>query len=85
MARNIKKIAHDLGPLSEASAELSSIIFQMLDEIKLHAKFDDEKMFNHLTECEEASKNLVISTGLIEKYVSELNKEADKEGIFKDL
>lgn len=85
MTRNIKKIAHDLSPLSEASAELSSIILQLLDTIKLHAKFDDEKMSTHLTECEEASKNLVISTSLIEKYVSELNKEADKEGILKDL
>lgn len=84
MARTIKKIAHDLSPLTDACAELSTIILEILGEIKLHAKFDDKKMFERLSECEEASRNLALSSGLIEKYIIDLNKEADREGIPKD-
>lgn len=84
MARTIKKIAHDLSPLTDACAELSLIISEILDEIKLNAKFDDKKMFERLSECEEASRNLALSSGLIEKYIFDLNKEADREGIAKD-
>jgi len=84
MARTIKKVVHDLSPITDGCVQLSSIILEILDEIKLNAKFDNKKMFDRLTECEEASKNLELCSGLIQKYVFDLNKEADREGITKD-
>lgn len=84
MTRNIKRIAHDLMPLSDAVTELSSIISQLLNAVKPHAKFDDIKASKYFDECTKASQKLAISAKLIRDYVEEVNEEADKEGILKD-
>lgn len=84
MSRNIKRIAHDLIPLSDAATELSSIITELLAAIKPRANFDNSKTEEYLEECLKASKNLAISTKLIKSYIQEVNDEADREGIVKD-
>lgn len=84
MSKNIKRIAHDLMPLSDASKELSKIISQLMRSIKSHAKFDDPKACEYFAECIEASEKLAISTTLIKSYIQEVNDEADREGIIKN-
>lgn len=84
MARTIKKIAHDLSPLSDAVTELSSIISQLLNAVKSHTQFDDPKAKDYFDECTIASEKLAISAKLIRDYVHEVDNEADKEGISKD-
>lgn len=83
MARTIKRIAHDLLPLSGAVTELGSIISVQLDAMENYAAFDPavEKYFN---ECRTASEKLATSAKLIKKYLEEVNNEADREGISKD-
>ena len=83
MARNIKKIAHDLLPLSDAVTELSLIISQLLEALRLHATFDSPQTNKYFSECANASQKLAISAKLIRSYVKEVNNEADKEGILK--
>jgi hypothetical protein len=84
MTRNIKKIAHDLLPLSEAITELSLIISQLLNTIKPHAKFDDVQSATYFDNCTEASLKLTTSAELIRTYIQKVNDEADKEGLSKD-
>ncbi|MCK4608852.1 MAG: hypothetical protein KAT71_05190 [Gammaproteobacteria bacterium] len=84
MVKNIKKIAHDLLPLSNAITELSSIISQLLNAINPHANFDDKNAKKHLEECSEASEKMALSARLIREYVEKLNNEADIAGITKD-
>ena len=84
MARNIKRIAHDLLPLSDAVTELSSIISQLLEAIQPHTSFDDPSASKYFEECTKASEKLALSSQLIRKCVQEINDEADNEGISKD-
>jgi hypothetical protein len=84
MARNIKKIAHDLLPLSDAISELSAIISQLLNAIEAYASFDDDKAKKYFEECSNASEKMALSAKLVRDYVLEVNEEADKEGINKD-
>ncbi|MFN7098667.1 MAG: hypothetical protein ACK4PR_14095 [Gammaproteobacteria bacterium] len=84
MARTIKKVAHDLSPLSEAVTELSAIILQLLTAVKPHVQFDDPSISKYFDECIKASGKLAISAKLIKGYVCEVNDEADKENILKD-
>ncbi|NNM59443.1 MAG: hypothetical protein HKM04_06460 [Legionellales bacterium] len=84
MARNIKRIAHDLIPLSDAVTELSTIISQLLDAIKPHAQFDDQNIIKYFDECVKASQKMALSSQLIKQYVHEVDKEADRERILKD-
>lgn len=84
MPRNIKRIAHDLIPLSDAATELSSIISELLHAVKPHVQFDNHKAAEYFEECTKASQNLAISTKLIKSYIQEVNNEADKEGIVKN-
>ncbi len=84
MPRNIKRIAHDLIPLSDAATELSAIISELLNAIKPHVQFSDHKAAEYFQECAKASQNLAISTKLIKNYIQEVDDEADREGIVKD-
>ncbi|OGT30385.1 MAG: hypothetical protein A3E87_01490 [Gammaproteobacteria bacterium RIFCSPHIGHO2_12_FULL_35_23] len=84
MARSIKKIAHDLIPLSDAVTELSSIISQLLEAVKPYAQFENSKASQYFDECAKASQKLAISSKLIREYVQEVNNEADREGISKN-
>jgi len=84
MARNIKRIAHDLLPLSEAVTELGSIISTLLDALQNHISFDDPKAKKYFDECNKASEKLALSAQLIKKYINTVNEEADNEGITKD-
>ena len=84
MARTIKRVSHDLLPLSEGNSELSSLIATLLDGIAKHVSFDDPKSKRFFDECIEASQKMAISAKLIRSYVIELDKEAENEGILKD-
>lgn len=84
MARNIKRIAHDLLPLSGAVIELGAIISEILDNIETHAVFDDQEIKKYFDECRNASKKLTTTATLIKKYIDAVNKEADRDGITKD-
>ena len=85
MARNIKRIAHDLIPLSDSVTELTSMISELLSAVESYTKFDNTKASNYFTECLRASKKLAISAKLIKEYVQQVNSEADREGILKDI
>ena len=84
MARSIKRIAHDLIPLSDAATELSNIITQLLNAIAPHTHFDNLTIDKYFKECLQASAKLATSSRLIKEYVHEVNEEADREGILKD-
>lgn len=84
MPRNIKRIAHDLIPLSDVVTELSSIISQLLSAVRPHTQFDDPKASKYFDECTKASKKLADSAKLIREYIQKVNEEADREGITKD-
>ena len=84
MARNIKRIAHDLIPLADATTELSTVISELLSAIEPHIQFDDGKAESYFQECIEASQKLAISATLVRKYISDVNHEADSQGIFKN-
>lgn len=84
MPRNIKKIAHDLIPLSDAATELSAIICELLFAIKPNIQFNHHKAAQYFDECSEASKKLAVSTKLIKTYLQGINQEADREGIVKN-
>ena len=84
MAKTIKKVAHDLLPLSDAVTELSSIISQLLEAIEPHATFHEETAKKYFSDCRGASQKLTISSKLIREYIQELHVEANQEGIVKD-
>lgn len=84
MATNIKKVAHDLLPLSEAVSELSAIISELLNAIEPSTAFETNEAATYFIECVNASKKLAVSAELIRKYVQKINYEADKEGMLKD-
>ena len=84
MSRNIKRIAHDLLPLSGAISELSVIISQLLNAIETHTSFDDDKAKKYFEECLNASEKMALSAKLVRDYILEINEEADKEGINKN-
>lgn len=84
MARNIKKIAHDLNPLADAITELSILISQILAAIESSVNFDEAKTKKYFEDCSSASQKMALSAKLISKYVQEINREADNEGITKD-
>lgn len=84
MARTIKRIAHDLSPLSSAVNELGAIISELMDAIQNHIVFDDPKMKIYFDECRQASQKLALSANLINDYINEIHEEADREGIDKD-
>jgi hypothetical protein len=84
MTRNIKRIAHDLSPLSNAASELGTIILKLLKAIEPHANFTDDKANKYFHECIEATRNLSVSTQLIGDYIADIDKEADNNGIAKD-
>lgn len=83
MARTIKKIAHDLLPLSDAVTELSAIVAQLLHAIEQHATFDDSSTTHYFTQGIKALDKLTLSADLIKTYLHELNDEADRENIPK--
>lgn len=83
MPRNIKRVAHDLTPLSDAATELSSIISELLNAIAPHIQFDTPKAAECFDECTKASQKLALSIKLIKSYVQEVNTEADREGLIK--
>lgn len=83
MTKNIKQIAHDLLPLSDAITELSGLITELLEAVKPHSTFDEVKADQYFNECITASKKMTISAKLIREYVQETNAEADKAGIEK--
>lgn len=84
MAKTIKKVAHDLLPLSDAVTELGKIVAQLLHAIKQHATFDDDMTTHYFDQGIKALDKLAISADLIKTYLHELNEEADKDGIDKD-
>ena len=84
MARNLKQIAHDLIPLSDAATELSAVISELLSGVKPFAQFDNAKAAASFNDCTKAAQKLAISTKLIKEYVQQVNSEADRENIFKD-
>lgn len=84
MARTIKKIAHDLLPLSDAVTELSAIVAQLLHVIEQHASFSEETTKQYFYQGIKALDKLTLSADLIKTYLHELNEEADREGISKD-
>lgn len=84
MTRTIKKVAHDLLPLSDAVTELSTIISQLMHVIKSHATFDDDKVTVYFDQSIKALDKLVLSADLIKTYLHEINEEADRNGISKD-
>jgi len=84
MQKKKKKIAHDLLPLTDTVTELSTILSQLLLMIKPHAKFDSPQASNYFDEFSEALNGLTLSIGLMKKYVSDVNIEADNNGIAKD-
>jgi hypothetical protein len=84
MARNTKRIAHDLIPLSDAVSELSSLISEFLSAIKPHARFENPKAPKYFDDFAQATIKLAISARLIRKYIQEVDNEADREGIIKD-
>lgn len=84
MARTIKKVAHDLLPLSDAVTELGKIVSQLLHAIKQHATFDDEMTTHYFDQGIKALDKLAISADLIKTYLCEINDEADREKILKE-
>lgn len=84
MARSIKKIAHDLLPLSGAISELSSIVAQLLGAIRPAVEFNDPKVDGFFEESMEALDKLTLSANLIKKYILEVDEEADRDGIKKE-
>ena len=84
MVRTVKKVAHDLLPLSDVVTELSTIVSQLLHAVKPHAQFDNVKAGRYFDECAEASDKLAISANLIKKYVHEINEEVDNNNSLKD-
>lgn len=81
MARTIKKVAHDLAPLSDVVSELSSLISELLESVKPQATFSNDKISEYFDECLSATQKLAISAKLIRHYIDEVNEEADREGI----
>lgn len=84
MARSNKQISHDLLPLSRSVSELSVSIAQLLEAIEPYAQFSNNRAAEYFAECNEASQELAYSAQLIQDYVSEVDAEADQEGITKD-
>lgn len=83
MARNIKRVSHDLGPLSDIGVELTDVISQLLEAVSPHINFNNKKIFNYFEQCIGAAHNLKKNNELIQQYLKELNYEADQEGILK--
>lgn len=83
MARTIKRVSHDLFPLSDIGTELTDIILQLLEAISPHANFSNKDIYTYFNECIEAAHNLSKNNKLINQYLKELNNEADQEGIQK--
>jgi tRNA uridine 5-carbamoylmethylation protein Kti12 len=83
MARTIKKIAHDLLPLSDAITQLSDIISQQLESLNNLVEFKDPRIKEYFQECINAQQKMAASARLVREYVIEVNQEADSEGIAK--
>lgn len=83
MAKNIKKVTHDLLSLADAVTERGKIVAQLLHAIKQHARFDDEMTTHYFDQGLKALDKLAISADLIKTYLHELDNEADKSGISK--
>ncbi len=84
MVRTIKRISHDLIPLSDAISELSSIISDLLSAVKPQAQFSSNKAFEYFNECVTASEKLALSARLVGVYLQEVDKEANRGGITID-
>lgn len=84
MARTIKRVSHDLLPLSLGNSELSDLVSKLLAGIKDHISFDDPRAKVYFDECLQATEKMTVSAYLIQKYVLELEQEANAENISKD-
>lgn len=84
MARTIKKVSHDLVPLSDAITELASETLKLLNSMKVSGNFNNLKELSYFDDCVEASQMITSTSKLIRQYLHELEDEADREGILKD-
>ena len=84
MVRTIKKVTHDLMPLSDAVTELSALISELLKAVEPHVRFENDKAAKYFDDSVKASGNLAVSAKLIKDYLHEVDGEADREGITKD-
>ena len=84
MPRTIKRVSHDLLPLSKGNSELSALISKLLLGIESHISFDDPRAKSYFDKCLEATEKMMISARLIQEYVVSLDKEAEAENIPKD-
>lgn len=79
MTRTVKKIAHDLSPLSDVVSELSTLISELLTSINNHISFEDSNISSYFSECLQATQKLAISAQLIKHYIKDMNDEAASE------
>ncbi len=84
MVRTIKRVAHDLLPLSQGNSELSLLVNKLLSGIEKHVSFDDPRAKGYFEECLKASEKMAVSARLIREYVVNLDQEAEAENISKD-
>ncbi len=83
MARTIKRISHDLTPISISAGELSALLIDMLSGIKNSIHFASKEAEQNFINSLEVAENLVISIDLIKKYVEDVDLEAAREEIEK--
>ncbi len=84
MPRTIKKISHDLMPLSDASAETAALVCETLKKLAAYLEFDKKEVKECYNMCLKACEKMTISIQMVKKYVVDVDKEAEKEGITKD-
>ena len=84
MVRTIKRISHDLIPLSDAVSELSLLVTGLLEAVQDQLVSENSKVKGYLEECTLASQNLALSAQLIKRYIVEVDEEADRNGITED-
>ncbi len=84
MPRTIKKISHDLMPLSFATAETASIVWEALKKLETHLQFDKKEVKECYNMCLSACEKMTLSVHMLKDYVVSVDQEAEREGITKE-
>lgn len=79
MVRDIKRIVHDLTPMSDVVSELSALISKLLSSMKDEVTFVNPEAAEYFFSCLTATEKLAISAGLISRYIDELRRDAGRE------
>lgn len=83
MARSIKQIVHDMGPSTDSILQISTVLEDLLLEIKKEISLTSKKTKENYQQVIEGLEVIKASTHLLNAYLKEVNEEADQENIPK--